>query len=176
MRVTGLHEPLELHYLSRGERGRLQIDRPGSESPPFDAIFAGDHVFVLDHAKRRYRERTLGDVPKNRETSDVHVERTRDQREVNGLLCYPWRLSSGEQTIEACVRALPGTFDTDKLESLSGFDIPAWVEKVIADSYLPISARVTQAGRELYKLELLQYSPDEVPDNELAVPANYQKS
>jgi len=45
----------------------------------------------------------------------------------------------------------------------------------VGDDYLPVSATVSENGRELYKVELIQYSPQEVPENELAVPANYQK-
>ncbi|HEY5960973.1 MAG TPA: DUF4412 domain-containing protein [Polyangiaceae bacterium] len=176
MRVTGLSDPLELRYLSRGERGRLQIDRPGKGSGAFDAIFAGDQVLVFDHVKRGYRARDLDAVPKKEEPSDdVRVERTSAQKDISGLLCYPWRMSAGSQKIDACVSALPGPFDTDKLETLSGMDVPAWVEKLIADRYLPIAATVTENGRELYKLELLQYSPSEVPENELTLPANYRK-
>jgi hypothetical protein len=105
----------------------------------------------------------------------VDVTRTEDRRELKGLLCYPWHLSVKNQKIDACVRGIPGPVDTDKLETLSGFDIPAWVEKLIGDGYLPIEATVTENGHELYKLELEQYSPAEVPENELMVPANYKE-
>jgi hypothetical protein len=176
LRVTGGPQPLELRYLSRGERGRLQIDRPGSAAPGFDVIFAGDQALVLDHAGRRYSARDLNNVPKKEEPSlEVKEERTSDRRELSGLLCYPWQLSAGSQKIDACVRGLPGPFDTDKLETLSGLDVPAWVEKLIADDYLPIAATVTENGREKYKLQLVQYSPQQVAENELTVPANYQR-
>ena len=175
-RVQGISHPLEVTYMSRGERGRLQIDRPGAGAAAFDAIFAGDQAIVLDHAKRRYRSYDLNKVDERKEpNSDVDIERTSDRRELSGLLCYPWRLSVGAQKIEACVRGLPGPFNSDKLETLSGLDVPAWVEKVVGDGYLPVSATVTENGRELYKLELVQYSPQEVPENELSVPSNYQK-
>src|SRR4051812_31164451 len=62
LRVTGLREPLQIRYLSRGERGRLQLEREGSSG--FDAIFAGDQVIVLDHSRRRYRAQELKQVPK----------------------------------------------------------------------------------------------------------------
>jgi len=172
-RVTGPH-PLELRYLSRGERGRLQIERPGSE-PTFDAIFAGDQAIVLDHGRRRYRTLDLNHVEKKREKEEkVDVERTQDRKEIKGLLCYPWQLTNGSQHISACVRGLPGPFDTDKLETLSGVNVPAWVEALIAERYLPVEATVTEGGRKVYELVLEQYSPDEVPENELSVPANYQ--
>jgi hypothetical protein len=172
-RVTGPH-PLELRYLSRGERGRLQIERPGSE-PTFDAIFAGDQAIVLDHSRRRYRTFDLNRVDKKSEKDEkVDVERTQDRKEIKGLLCYPWQLKSGAQQISACVRGLPGPFDTDKLETLSGLNVPAWVETLIGDRYLPVEASVTEGGRKVYELVLEEYSPDEVPENELSVPANYQ--
>jgi hypothetical protein len=176
LKITGPSRPLELRYLSHGERGRLQIDRPDAGTPGFDAIFAGDQALVLDHAKRRYSVLDLDDVPKKQEPSvDVKVERASDRRELSGLLCYPWQLSAGNQKVDACVRGLPGNFDADKLETLSGLDVPAWVEKLIDDDYLPIAATVTENGREKYKLELVQYSPQPVPENELTVPANYQR-
>jgi hypothetical protein len=65
--------------------------------------------------------------------------------------------------------------DTDKLETLSGMNLPAWVEKLLSDGYLPITATVSEGGQKRYALEVVQYSPDEVPENELTVPANYQK-
>jgi hypothetical protein len=139
-------------------------------------IFAGDQALVLDHASRRYSARDLNTVPKKEEPSvEVKEERTSDRRELSGLFCYPWQLSAGSQKIDACVRGLPGPFDTDKLETLSGLDVPAWVEKLIADEYLPIAATVTENGREKYKLQLVQYSPQQVAENELTVPANYQR-
>ncbi|HVY32736.1 MAG TPA: DUF4412 domain-containing protein [Polyangiaceae bacterium] len=172
-KVVGLAQPLEIRYLSRAERGRLQIDRQASS---FDAIFAGDQALVLDHAHHGYRTFDLNTVPKKSEPDEkVTIERTSDRKEVSGLLCYPWRLSSGSQKIEACVRGLPGPFDTDKLETLSHLDIPAWVEQLLAIHYLPIEATVTEGGRKLYELQLVQYSPDQVPENELSIPANYRK-
>jgi hypothetical protein len=172
-RFTGSN-PLEFSYLSHGERGRLQIQKLGSQ-PTFDAIFAGDQALVLDHVRRRYRSVDLNRVEKKREKDEeVRVERTEDRKEVKGLLCYPWQLTSGAQHISACVRGLPGPFDTDKFETLSGLDVPAWVEKLVSERYLPIEATVTEGGRKVYELVLEQYSPDEVPENELSVPANYQ--
>lgn len=174
LRVNGLRGPLAIRYLSRGDRGRLQIDRPGAAS--FDAIFAGDQAIVLDHTHRRYRTYDLNTVaPRAEATQDVQVERATDRREMSGLLCYPWRLSSGRQKVEACVRGLPGPFDTDKLETLSNLDLPAWLERLLSERYLPISATVTEDGRRVYDVEILQYSPDEVSENELSVPENYQK-
>jgi hypothetical protein len=175
-RVVGVEPELSIRYLSRGERGRLQLDRPGSGQAGFDAIFAGDQVIVLDHAHHRFRQQDLNQVPKKSEPAgSATVERTTDRRELSGLLCYPWQLTSGTQKIEACVRGLPGPFDTDKLETLSGKDIPAWVEELAQQRYLPIAATVSEGGRKLYELTLVQYSPDEVPENELSVPANYTR-
>jgi len=173
-RVNGLQQPLEVRYLSRGERGRLQLDRTGA--PSFDLIFAGDQAIVLDHVKRAYKSYDLNQVPARSEAKvDVDVERTSDRRELSGLLCYPWRLSSGSEKVEACVRGLPGPVDTDKLETLLGTDLPAWLERLLSDRYLPVAATVTQAGQKRYDVELLQYSPEEVPENELTVPENYRK-
>jgi hypothetical protein len=172
-KVVGLAQPLEIRYLSRAERGRLQIDRPGSS---FDVIFAGDQALVLDNARKGYRAFDLNKVDEKSEPEQkVDIERTSDRKEISGLLCYPWKLSSGNQKIEACVRGLPGPFDTDKLETLSHLDIPAWVEELIDKKYLPIQATVTEGDRKLYELQLVQYSPDQVPESELSVPANYQK-
>lgn len=173
-RVTGLSHPVEIRYVSRGERGRLQIERPGSAA--FDVILAGDQALVLDHANRRYRAHDLNTIkPRAEPSTEVQVERTSDRRELSGLLCYPWRLRSGAERVETCVRGLPGPVDADKLETLSGFDLPAWLEQLLSDQYLPIAATVTEGDRKRYELELLQYSPDEVPENELSIPANYQK-
>lgn len=176
VRVNGLPQPLEVRYLSRGERGRLQVERPGARGGSFDVIFAGDQALVLDHTRRGYKAHDLNDVPPRSETkSEVKVTRTSDRRELAGLFCYPWQLSSGAQQVSACVRGLPGPVDTDKLETLSGLDVPAWLEQLLDDRYLPIAATVTEHGRRLYEVELLQYSPEEVTENELSVPANYQK-
>jgi hypothetical protein len=173
-RVSGTKQPMQVRYLSRGERGRLQIERPGSGAATFDAIFAGDRAIVLDHAQRRYHSYELGKVEKKREPGvDVREERTDERREVMGLVCNPWQLSSGAQRISACVRGLPGPFDTDKLETLSHLDVPAWLETLVAKDYLPITATVSQDGKTSYEVTLERYSPDEVPENELTVPANY---
>ena len=133
-------------------------------------------MIVIDHARRRYRARDLNDIPQRSEANaEVEVKRASDRIMMHGLTCYPWRLDSGRQKIEACVRGLPGPFDTNKLETLMGKDVPAWLEQLVKLEYLPIAATVTEGGRELYKLELVQYSPDPVPENELVVPENYQK-
>ncbi len=63
LRVSGLAQSLQIRYLSRGERGRLQVERTGGSG--FDAIFAGDQVIIIDHAQRRYRARDLNDIPKD---------------------------------------------------------------------------------------------------------------
>jgi len=131
---------------------------------------------VLKHAVRKYAVRDMNDVkPRTEPKVDVTVEQTSDRTMLAGLACYRWRLKAGPQTVETCVRGLPGAIDSDKLETLLDIDVPAWVEKLIEDNYLPVSATVSENGRELYRLELLQYSPDAVPENELSVPANYQK-
>ncbi len=74
------------------------------------------------------------------------MKRASDRIMMHGLTCYPWRLDSGRQKIEACVRGLPGPFDTDKLETLMGKDVPAWLEQLVKLEYLPIAATVTEAG------------------------------
>jgi hypothetical protein len=84
-------------------------------------------------------------------------------------------MTDGALRISACVSPLPGTFDVDKFETVSGLDVPAWVERLLDEQTLPLRASVADAhGRELYSLELVEYSPGPVDESMLVMPATYR--
>lgn len=182
VRVTRNGQSHDLRYLTRGNAGRLQIDalesgsRPKERGTHFDALIWDEHISRIDHRTRSVRTWTLDDVPERDEkAAEVKIEKTGERLSVHGVTCEAYRATQGDVSIETCVGSLPGTFDVDKLEWVSGIDVPSWVEQVIADEHLPLRgiARDT-AGAERYSFELLEYSAGPVDDTQLSLPANYR--
>jgi hypothetical protein len=186
--VTTKQGERTLTYLARGNSARLQVDqgtgaatprRGGNGSPAsgnFDALIWDDKLSILDHERRVYRTSSLDAVqPVEEPEPDVELKRTGERVSLEGVICERYELSQGPLRISACVSALPGPFDVDKLEALSNIDVPPWAERLLDEKMLPLSASVKDAEqRELYALRLLEYSAQPVDPTLLAIPADYR--
>ncbi|MEY2936275.1 MAG: hypothetical protein RL033_7024 [Pseudomonadota bacterium] len=170
----------ELRYLSLGNTARLQIDtlgdQPRNSAPQhFDALIWGESISLIDHQRRAVRTLPLRQLrPKAEPEVSVATNRTGERTSLQGVYCEQTQLQQGDLHIDACVAGLPGTFAVDELETVSGLDVPAWVEQLLKDEQIPLRARVRDAaGKELYSLELVQYAPGPVDPQLLVVPENY---
>jgi len=165
-----------LHYMTRGNKARLQVDSLHGKGG-FDALVWDENISVLDNAHQTYRTFALAAVqPKDGPDTQVVVKKTGERTSLQGVLCERYEMTEGPLHISACVSGLPGSFAVDKFEAISGLDVPAWVEQLLKDELLPLqaSARDTQ-GREVYTLELIQYSAGPVDPALLALPQSYRK-
>jgi hypothetical protein len=168
----------EIRYLSKDNRARLQLDDiPGTSIRSFDSLIDADKMIVLLNDRREYYARKLSDVePKKEHGPDVNVDQTGDRIVVAGLTCNQANITQGVQKIAACIRGAPGPFDVGKFESVAGIDVPPWVRAVLDKDYWPITASVRDAkGKELYSVNVVEYSPGPVQDSELAIPPNYRE-
>ncbi len=172
----------DLRYLSLGNTARLQLDRAASSerrtpARHLDALIWGESVSLLDHQQRTLRTFPLRQIrPRPEPAVDVEIESTGERRSLQGVFCERTLIQQGPLNIDACVSALPGTFDVDKLEAVSGLDVPAWVEALVKDQLLPLEARVTEGqGRLRYALELMQYAPGPIDPELIEVPDNYRR-
>lgn len=170
----------DLRYLNLGNTARLQIDTLGDvprQGAPvhFDALIWGESISLLDHQRRAVRTLPLRQIrPKSETETPVTIQRTGERTSLQGVFCERFELQQGEQRIEACVAGLPGTFAVDELETVSGLDIPPWVEQLLKEELMPLRASVRDAaGKEQYSLELMQYAPGPVDSSLLSVPQNY---
>lgn len=172
-----------LRYQTRGNRARLQVDAPNGDAPngdaakgSFDALIFDQSLSMIDHEHKTYQTVALDDVTE-RSTPDINVkiEKTGERRRLLGVTCELYEITQGELHVSTCVSALPGSFNVGKLEASSGLDVPPWAEQLLADQLLPLQARVTDSsGRELYALELIEYSPGPVDEAMLALPQSYR--
>jgi hypothetical protein len=176
LRVSDARGARALRYLAKGNTARFQLDG-AKGGPGIDALLWGENVSLLDHRSRTYHTRALDDVnaPAGAPEPDVKVQKTGERVTMQGVMCERYLISEGPQKIDACVTAVPGEIDVAKFEALSRMDVPAWVEGLLDEDLFPLTARVNDAaGKELYRLELVTYSPGPVADAELALPSNYK--
>jgi hypothetical protein len=181
MRLQSAGGQHDLRYMSLGNTARLQIDAvedPRRPAPPlhFDALIWGESISLLDHQQRTVRTLPLRQIsPSEEPSSHVETRRTGERRSIQGVFCEAYQLRQGSVRVDACVGALPGAFDVDKFESVSGIDVPPWAEQLLKQELLPLRAVARDAqGRELYRLELVEYSAGPVARDLLVVPANYR--
>jgi hypothetical protein len=171
-----------LRYLTRGNTARLQVDRLASNAPQMkagsnlDVMIWDENIAVLDHQQRTYRTSVLEQVkPVDEADSNPEIKKTGDRLGILGVICEQYQITDGPLSISACVSPLPGTFDVGKFEKVSGIDVPPWAERLLDEQLLPLRASVADAGgRELYSLELVEYSPGPVDDSMLTLPPTYR--
>jgi hypothetical protein len=176
MRIRAPSGERTLRYQTRGNRARLQVDAPGdsaaagAQSPGvgtnFDALIWDQSISTLNHERKSYQTVALDDVKANaKPDADVKIQKTGERSSLSGVTCERYEMTQGELKISACVSAVPGSFDVGKFETLSQVDVPPWAEQLLEDDLLPLQAKVTDAGgRELYSLELIEYSPGPVDE------------
>ena len=180
--VKGEAPPLGLRLATRGPRTRLEIER-GKGMKPMTLLLTGDDVVIaIDDASRIYSTRRWGDLKGSEEhEATVKLERTSERRVVSGLSCAVWRVTVEPQQTEACVKAAPAKLDPDKLEALARIDLPLWAERILEEGYLPLQATVRvlptggQPAREMYRVELSEYSSAPATEDEMAAPAAYKE-
>jgi hypothetical protein len=173
LRVRGTGGERQLAFLASGNRARIQIDSVRGNN--FDALVWDDSIALLDHERKTYAAVPLdglepGDEPK----VDIERRSTGERQILQGVVCEPYELTQGPYVISTCVSGVPGDFDVDKFETVSALDVPAWAESLLADHLLPIVATVREGGRELYRVELIEYSPAPIDAASLTLPASYQ--
>lgn len=172
LRVKGPDGAREVAYFARGNTARIQLEGVGK---PLDALVWERKMSVIDHDRKTYVTSPLDDL-KTAEEADVEVDEapTGERVVLRGVVCERTNVTQGAQRIEACVGGLPGEIDIDEVETVSGIDVPAWVEELIDEDKLPLQAEVREGDRTLYTVELLEYSPEPVPDTVLRLPEGYR--
>jgi len=181
LRLQSQGTPYDLVYLSLGNTARLQIDsveqaRPAPRPLHFDALIWGESISLMNHQQRSVRTLSLRQIrPSEQPMSKVETKKTAERSSIQGVFCEAYELQDGPIRVDACVGGLPGDFDVDKFEGVSGVDVPAWAEELLRQQLLPLRAVAHDPkGRELYRLELVDYSPGPVDRELLSVPANYR--
>ena len=172
----------QLRYLSLGNTARLQVDPSGQPkaglSPlHLDVLFWGEQMSLLDHEQRTARTLSLQQIrPSEEPEAHVELKKTGERTSIQGVFCEAVSLQDGPVHVDACAGALPGEFDVDKFEAATGVDVPAWAETLLKQQLLPLRALARdEHGRELYRLELTEYSAGPVDRELLSVPANYRQ-
>ncbi len=176
LRLSDARGPRALRYLAKGNTARFQLDGVKGGAG-IDALLWGENVSLLDNRSRTYHTRALEeiDAPASAPHPDVNVQKTGERLTMQGVICERYQISEGPQKIDACVMAVPGEIDVAKFEALTRLDVPAWVERLLNEDLFPLSAKVTDAaGKEMYRLELVTYSPGPVSDAELSLPTDYK--
>jgi hypothetical protein len=68
-----------------------------------------------------------------------------------------------------------GAFNVDKFESVSGLNVPSWLEQLLRDDNLPVSVVARDGeGKLLYSVQLESYVAGSVDLQTLSLPANYK--
>jgi hypothetical protein len=172
----------QLRFLSLGNTARLQIDPlPRAQAPAHarhvDVLFWGEQLSLLDHEQRTARTLPLQQIrPTEEPETPVEVKKSGERSTIEGVVCEAVSLQQGPIHVDACVSGLPGEFDVDRFEAAANVDVPPWAEQLLKQELLPLRAIARDAqGRELYRLELTEYSAGPVDRELLSVPANYRQ-
>lgn len=174
LRVRDAEGERGLRFFASGNKARIQID--GTQGKNFDALVWDDQITTFDHDRKSYTSVALAGLAAADEAQvEVKREAVGERRTLQGVVCQPYRLEQKPYTIEACVSGVPGDFDVDKFETVSAIDVPAWAESLLEDHLLPIEAAVREGAREVYRVELIQYTPAPIDAAMLAVPESYQR-
>jgi hypothetical protein len=172
LRVRDAEGERGLRFFASGNKARIQID--GSRDKNFDALIWDDQITTFDHERRSYTSVALGGLEAADEAKvEVKREPVGERQTLQGVVCQPYRLEQRPYTIEACASGMPGDFDVDKFETVSAVDVPAWAESLLGDHLLPIQATVREGAREVYRVELIQYSPAPIDAATLSLPESY---
>lgn len=180
LRLLGPQQSYALRYASRGNTARLQVDPLEAKDKPasrhLDVLIWGENISILNHRDRTVQTLELDSVsPRGDDAADVDIEKTGERSTLLGVGCERYEMKDGPLRISACVSALPGTFEVDKLETAARIDVPAWLEDLLKDELLPLQGSVREAGgREVHSFELIEYSPGPVDESQLALPTNYR--
>lgn len=172
----------QLRFLSLGNTARLQVDAagqppPGTHPQHLDVLFWGEQLSLLDHEQRTARTLSLQQIrPSEEPEAHVELKKTGERSSMQGVFCEAVSLQDGPVHVNACAGGLPGEFDVDKFETATGIDVPAWAETLLKQQLLPLRATARDVqGRELYRLELTEYSAGPVDRDLLSIPANYRQ-
>lgn len=172
----------QLRYLSLGNTARLQVDPvgqapPGAPAPHLDVLFSGEQLSLIDHEQRAVRTLSLQQIrPTEEPEAHVELKKSGDRSSIQGVFCEAVSLQDGPVHVDACAGGLPGEFDVDKFEAATGLDVPAWAETLLKQQLLPLRATARdEQGRELYRLELTEYSAGPVERDLLSIPTNYRQ-
>jgi hypothetical protein len=168
-----------VRYLARGNHARLQID--GSQGRgAFDALIWDEKLSVIDSGHQTFSTVALDDIETKKAEQDadpdrVRVDETGERRSLSGVICERYEMDDGPLHVSACVAGLSGTFDVDKLEAVSGIDVPAWAEKLLDEQRMPLQASARDAaGKELYAIELVRYEAGPVDEAMVSLPRAYR--
>jgi len=172
----------QMRFLSLGNTARLQVDaleqaRPAAHPMHLDVLFWGEQVSLLDNEQRTARTLPLQQIrPTEEAEAPVELKKSGERGTLQGVVCEAVSLQQGPMHVDACVSGLPGEFEVDKFEAATGVDVPAWAETLLKQQLLPLRATARdEHGRELYRLELTEYSAGPVDRDLLSVPANYRQ-
>jgi hypothetical protein len=168
-----------VRYLARGDHARLQID--GSQGKgAFDALIWDEKLSVIDSAHQTFRTVALDEVKTEKaqhdaDPSQVRIDKTGERKSLSGVICERYEMDDGPVHVSACITGLSGTFDVDKLEAISGVDVPAWAEKLLDEQLMPLQATARDAsGKELYAIDLVRYEAGPLDDALVALPRTYR--
>ena len=172
----------QMRFLSLGNTARLQVDsldQPRATAHPrhLDVLFWGEQLSLLDNEQRTVRTLPLQQIrPTEEAETPVELKKSGQRSTVQGVMCEATTLQQGPMRVDACVSGLPGEFDVDKFEAATGVNVPPWAETLLKQEMLPLQATARDAqGRELYRLEVTEYSAGPVDRDLLSVPANYRQ-
>jgi hypothetical protein len=135
-----------------------------------------------DYAMRGGRARV--DVPSVRGLHDLHfavdlaardatppagvkLDRSSRARAVAGQRCEPWRLTQGDDVVDACVIPDAGWMDPRRLV---GAEIPAWSRMLEVEKAFPISVTETVGGHPTFAMWATDVRREPVSDDRLVVP------
>jgi len=170
----------DLRYQALGNTARLQLDaleQPAAEKAPFhfDALIWDQSLSVIDHEQRSVRTLPLAEIQTTPARGEASIEKTGERVSIQGVFCERYDVREGPLRIDACVSALPSAFDVGKFETLSGLDVPPWIEQLLLDKLVPLRAVARDAGgQQRYSIELIEYSPGPVDASLLKLPSNYR--
>ncbi|HKO92339.1 MAG TPA: DUF4412 domain-containing protein [Polyangiaceae bacterium] len=171
----------DLRYQAYGNTARLQLDAlqaPANGKAPFhfDALIWDQSLSLIDHEQRSVRTLPLAEIRASEATGSASLRETGERVAIQGVFCEGYEVQDGALQIEACVSALPNAFDVGKFETVSGLDVPPWLEQLLLDKRVPLRAVARDAGgQQRYSIELIQYTPGPVDPSLLVVPDNYRK-
>lgn len=179
--LPGKAQAATFRYATSGDRLRMRLE--GSPKD-FDLLAEGKTLKILDHKQKTYRNLDLTSVKDkpiaDKATRPEDLEATANEKIVTsqaGLRCEERKISGEQTDIQACVSALPGSFERGVFEQATGIAIPAWLASLIDDEEIPLRAKGRQPGTPgEFSVVVTRFSAEVLSEEAFAVPTGYTEA
>jgi hypothetical protein len=174
------NDPSTVQYAAKGDRIKLGVRKVPGGAQDVDVIVdrREKKISLLLPDQKKYTTVDAAQLEQKARqyASQVQLVKTGNTETIAGRTCEEWTLTDRERKVTACVTQGPAYFDVAALEKATNFELPAWVERIVAEGYFPLRITVTDAqGKRITQSQVLSWTEGPVEEDDFKVPADYEK-